>query len=207
MVIEKKKKIIIGASIAGIVLLLVILIVVISNNKNAEENTETLENVDLSELINMGNIENLSYETEETEEEISSKYITGRNKYEVKANVQAGETEGKMIYVRGNYDKLNIYKTEYILNKYEDKITKVSSIMQEFEMLCEGYMEITEDAYKETEQLYGESSADFELPVEESIYTEGRLYSKTYKSEENEYDINFYRQDNKIICEFVRVYR
>ena len=205
--IEKKIKIIIGASIAGIVLLLVILIVVISNNKNAEENTETLENVDLSELINMGNIENLSYETEETEEEISSKYITGRNKYEVKANVQAGETEGKMIYVRGNYDKLNIYKTEYILNKYEDKITKVSSIMQEFEMLCEGYMEITEDAYKETEQLYGESSADFELPVEESIYTEGRLYSKTYKSEENEYDINFYRQDNKIICEFVRVYR
>ena len=203
---EKKKKIIIGASIAGIVLLLVILIVVISNNKKIEENTEILENADLSELINVENIESLPYETEETKEEISSKYITGRNKYEIKANVQAGETEGKLIYARGTQN-LNIYKTEYTLNKYEDKTTKVRNIMQEFEMLCEGYMEITEDAYKETEQLYGESSADFELPVEESIYTEGRLYSKTYKSEENEYDINFYRQDNKIICEFVRVYR
>ena len=203
---EKKKKIIIGASIAGIVLLLVILIVVISNNNNTEENTEILENADLSELINVENIESLPYETEETKEEISSKYITGRNKYEIKANVQAGETEGKLIYARGTQN-LNIYKTEYTLNKYEDKTTKVRNIMQEFEMLCEGYMEITEDAYKETEQLYGESSADFELPVEESIYTEGRLYSKTYKSEENEYDINFYRQDNKIICEFVRVYR
>ena len=203
---EKKKKIIIGASIAGIVLLLVILIVVISNNNNTEENTEILENTDLSELINVENIESLPYETEETKEEISSKYITGRNKYEIKANVQAGETEGKLIYARGTQN-LNIYKTEYTLNKYEDKTTKVRNIMQEFEMLCEGYMEITEDAYKETEQLYGESSADFELPVEESIYTEGRLYSKTYKSEENEYDINFYRQDNKIICEFVRVYR
>ncbi len=203
---EKKKKIIIGASIAGIVLLLVILIVVISNNKKVEENTEILENADLSELINVENIESLPYETEETKEEISSKYITGRNKYEIKANVQAGETEGKLIYASGTQN-LNIYKTEYTLNKYEDKTTKVRNIMQEFEMLCEGYMEITEDAYKETEQLYGESSADFELPVEESIYTEGRLYSKTYKSEENEYDINFYRQDNKIICEFVRVYR
>ena len=200
---EKKKKIIIGASIAGIVLLLVILIVVISNNKKIEENTEILENADLSELINVENIESLPYETEETKEEISSKYITGRNKYEIKANVQAGETEGKLIYARGTQN-LNIYKTEYTLNKYEDKTTKVRNIMQEFEMLCEGYMEITEDAYKETEQLYGESSVDFELPVEESIYTEGRLYSKTYKNEESEYDINFYRQDNKIICEFVK---
>ena len=203
---DKKKKIIIGASIAGIVLLLVILIVVISNNKKIEGNIETLETVDLSELINIENIESLPYEIEETKEEISSKYITGRNKYEVKANVQAGETEGKMIYVRGNYDKLNIYKTEYTLNKYEDKTTKVRNIMQEFEMLCEGYMEVTDEEYKETEQLYGESSADFELPIEESIYSDGRLYSKTYKSEENEYDINFYKQDNKIICEFVKIY-
>ena len=200
---EKKKKIIIGASIAGIVLLLVILIVVISNNKKIEENTEILENADLSELINTEIIESLPYETEETEEEISSKYITGRNKYEVKANIQAGETEGKLIYTR-NTQNLNIYKTEYTLNKYEDKTTKVRNIMQEFEMLCEGYMEVTDEEYKETEQLYGESRADFELPIEESIYTEGRLYSKTYKNEESEYDINFYRQDNKIICEFVK---
>ena len=203
---EKKKKIIIGASIAGIVLLLVILIVAISNNKKIEGNIETLENADLSELINTEDIESLSYEIEETKEQISSKYITGRDKYEVKANVQAGETKGKMIYVRGNYDKLNIYKTEYTLNKYEDKTTKVRNIMQEFEMLCEGYMEVTDEEYKETEQLYGESSADFELPIEESIYSDGRLYSKTYKSEENEYDINFYKQDNKIICEFVKIY-
>ena len=201
---EKKKKIIIGASIAGIVLLLVILIVAISNNKKIEGNIETLENADLSELINTEDIESLSYEIEETKEQISSKYITGRDKYEVKANVQAGETKGKMIYVRGNYDKLNIYKTEYTLNKYEDKTTKVRNIMQEFEMLCEGYMEVTDEEYKETEQLYGESRANFELPIEESIYTEGRLYSKTYKNEESEYDINFYRQDNKIICEFVK---
>ena len=128
---EKKKKIIIGASIAGIVLLLVILIVAISNNNNTKENTETLENVDLSELVNVEDIESSPYKTEETKEEISSKYHTGKETYEVKVNVQAGETEGKMIYVRGNYDKLNIYKTEYTLNKYEDKTTKVRNILKE----------------------------------------------------------------------------
>ena len=200
---EKKKKIIIGASIAGIVLLLVILIVIISNNNKTAENTETLENADLSQLIDVDNIETISYETEKTEEEISTKYITGRNTYEVKANVQAGETEGKMIYVRGTQN-LNIYKVEYTLNKYKDTTTQVQNIMQEFETMCEGYMEITEEEYTETEQLYGESTESFERPLEESIYYEERLYSKTYKSEENTYDINFYRQDNKIICEFVK---
>ena len=201
---EKKKKIIIGASIAVIVLLLVILIVVISNNNKTAENTETLANADLSQLIDVDNIETISYETERTEEEISTKYIAGRNTYEVKANVQAGETEGKMIYARGTQN-LNIYKVEYTLNKYKDTTTQVQNIMQEFETMCEGYMEITEEEYKETEQLYGESTESFERPIEESIYDEERLYSKTYKNAEYTYDINFYRQDNKIICEFVKI--
>ena len=57
---DKKKKIIIGTSIAGILLLIVILIIAISNNKKTEENTGLLENVDLSELINIENVESLS---------------------------------------------------------------------------------------------------------------------------------------------------
>ena len=92
------------------------------------------------------------------------------------------------------------------MNKYKDITIQIRNIMEEFETTCEGYMEITEEEYKETEQLYGESTESFERPVEESIYYEERLYSKTYKDEEKEYDINFYKKDNRIICEFVRVY-
>ena len=62
-----------------------------------------------------------------------------------------------------------------------------------------------DEEYKETDTLYGESTESFERPIEESIYYEERLYSKTYKSEENTYDINFYRKDNQIICEFVKI--
>ena len=201
--IEKKKKIIIGISIAVILLLLIIIIIAISNNNKETENAETIQTIELSEVINIEDIETLQYETEKTDEEISSKYIIGRNKFEVKANVKAGEIEGKLIYARGTQN-LNIHKTEYTLSKYGDKNTQVSGIIQTFEETCKSYMGIDE-TYQETEQLYGESTESFARPIEESIYDEERLFSKTYKSEENTYDINFYRQDNQIVCEFVKV--
>ena len=204
--LENKKKVIIGVIIIAIILIIVITLILFNRNKNTEP--EQLQTIELTiELLDVENIESLEYKLEETKEEISSKYVTGRNKYEIKANVKAGEstgeTEGKMIYVRGNYDNLNVYKTEYKINKYEDKITQVSNIMQQFEMICEEYIGPL-DEYEETEQLYGESDAKFELPLEESIYNEGRLYSKTYKNEEKEYNINYYKTGENITCELVR---
>ena len=204
---DKKKKIIIVSIIIAIILILVITLILFNRNENTEP--KQLQTIELTtELLDVENIESLGYELEKTEEEISSKYITtGKEKYEIKANVKAGESteeaEGKMIYVRGNYDNLNIYKTEYKINKYEDKITQVSNILQQFEMLCEEYIGPL-DEYEETEQLYGESDAKFELPLEESIYNEGRLYSKTYKNEEKEYNINYYKTGENITCELVR---
>ena len=204
---ENKKKIIIGAIIIAIILIIAITLILFNRNKNTEP--EQLQTIELTiELLDVENIESLEYKLEETKEEISSKYVTGRNKYEIKANVKAGEstgeTEGKMIYVRGNYDNVNIYKTEYKINKYEDKMMQVSNIMQQFEIICEGYIG-TLDEYEETEQLYGESTVDYERPIEESIYIDERLYSKTYKNNEKEYDINYYKTGESIICELVRV--
>ena len=205
---DRKKKTIIASIIIAIILIIVITLILFNRNKNTEP--EQLQTIELTtELLDTENIESLEYELEETEEEISSKYITtGKEKYEIKANIKAGEstedTEGKMIYVRGNYDNLNIYKTEYKINKYEDKIIQVSNILQQFEMICEGYIGPL-DEYKETEQLYGESNAKFELPLEESIYNKGRLYSKIYENEEKEYNINYYKAGENMICELVRV--
>ena len=201
---DKKKKIIVGAIIIGIILIIVIIFLNRTNSKKQNEGeTETTEEVELSEVLEIENIEKIKYEKEKTKEEIATKYITGNNMYKLKATVKMQETTGKMIYLRG-VDNINVYQTEYDINKYGDKNTQVSGIMQTFEENCKMYMGIEEE-YKETEQLYGEDNAEFELPVEESIYNEGRLYSKTYKSEESTYDINFYRKDDKIICEFVKV--
>ena len=201
---DKKKKIIAGAIIIGIILIIAIIFLNRTNSKKQNEGeTETTEEVELSEVLEIEDIEKIKYEKEKTKDEIATKYITGNNMYKLKATVKMQETTGKMIYLRG-VDNINVYQTEYDINKYGDKNTQVSGILQTFEEICKNYMGIGEE-YKETEQLYGESNAEFELPVEESIYNEGRLYSKTYKSEENTYDINFYRQDNKIICEFVKI--
>ena len=201
----KKKKIIAGAIIIGIILIIAIIFLNRTNSKKQNEGeTETTEEVELSEVLEIEDIEKIKYEKEKTKEEIATKYVTGNNIYKLKATVKMQETTGKMIYVRG-VDNINVYQTEYDINKYGDKNTQVSGIMQTFEEGCKMYMGIEEE-YKETEQLYGESNAEFELPVEESIYNEGRLYSKTYKSEENTYDINFYKKDDKIICEFVRIF-
>lgn len=52
----------------------------------------------------------------------------------------------------------------------------------------------------------GESTVDYERPIEESIYIDGRLYSKTYKNDEKEYNINYYKTGENIICELVRVF-
>lgn len=201
---DKKKKIIAGAIIIGIILIIAIIFLNRTNSKKQNEGeTETTEEVELSEVLEIEDIEKIKYEKEKTKDEIATKYITGNNMYKLKATVKMQETTGKMIYLRG-VDNINVYQTEYDINKYGDKNTQVSGIIQTFEEICKNYMGIGEE-YKETEQLYGESNAEFELPVEESIYNEGRLYSKTYKSEESTYDINFYRKDDKIICEFVKV--
>ena len=154
---ENKKKVIIGTIIIAIILILVITLVLFNRNKNTEP--EQLQTIELTtELLDTENVESIGYELDETKEEISSKYIsTGKEKYEVKANVKAGEiteeTEGKMIYVRGNYDNVNIYKTEYKLNKYGDKTTQIRDILEQFEMICEEYIGPL-DEYEETEQFY-----------------------------------------------------
>ena len=203
---DKKKKIIIGLSIALVLIILIISIILITNNSNKQgEQIVSKEEIELSEVIDIEDIGKMKYETERTEEEISEKYLTGKEEYEIKGKVKAGKTEGKVIYVREDYEKINVYKTEYNLNKYTDKSMQIDNIIEGFETICKEYMEMTETEYEESEKVYGETEAKFELPIEESIYDEGRVYSKTYKNEEKEYDINYYRKDNKIVCEFVKI--
>ena len=197
---DKKKKIIIATVI---ILILLVLVIIIFNLVRKNKETEMTKTVDLSELIDVGNIEDIPYDTEKTEEEISSKYTANR-KYEVKAKIQTSDITGKMIYVRSSFENLNIYKTEYEIGKYSEKSIRTNEIIQIFEEICRGYMNQAEE-YEESEYLYGESKENVKIPIEESIYYENRLYSKTYKNEENEYDINYYKKHEKIICEFVKV--
>ena len=97
--------------------------------------------------------------------------------------------------------QINSFGERRLIHEIHNALQIFRTLLQDDKNLCNSI----DETYEETEELYGESNAEFEIPIEESIYNEGRLYSKIYKNEENEYNINFYRKENKIICEFVKV--
>lgn len=206
-----KKKVIWISSILVIAIIIIVAVIIKLNNKKQEtKNTLTKsQTLELSQVFEIDNIENSKYETIKNKEiEVASKYLTGTNNYELNANVKFEEDEGKMIYIREGYEKVNIYQEEHEVNKYEDKNIKIEEIMTEFEQKCQSYMNADETT-QTREELYGESTSKGKIPVTESIYNENRLYSKIYtiKDEiekiEKKYDINFYKSGESIICEFV----
>lgn len=206
-----KKKIIGIVSILVIVIIIIVSLIMKSNNKkhenkNISTKSQTLE---LVQAFEIDNIEKSEYEIVKNDNiEIASKYLTSSNIFELNANVKFDRDTGRVIYVKEDYQKLNIYQEEHSLNKYENKNIKIEEIMREFEQKCQRYLNINEET-EIKEQLYGNQIKVGKIPIVESIYDENRLYSKTYTikndidNTEKKYDINFYRSDEKIICEFV----
>ena len=202
---DKKKKILILLIIIAIVVIgLIVMFINKSRSKKEETTIEKTETLDISAVLEIEDIEKSKYEkTKNKNTEIASKYLVNDNIYELNANVEFMDTVGRMVYVRENYEKINVYQTEYKLDKYENINSQVEEIIMRFEEMCKSYLNIGEDDKIVSETLYGEASQKEEIPLGESIYNDNRLYSKTYEKEEKTYDINFYRNGEKIICEFV----
>lgn len=204
---DKNKKILIGAIIITIIVISLVAIItfITKSQKREESKTKVLTTLDISQVFEIENIEKSKYEIEKIDNiQIAPKYLSGTNSYELKANVKFMETTGKMVYIREEYSNLNIYQTEYKIDQYESINSQVEGIIEEFERMCKNYFGIDQDEKAKNEELYGESSSKNEIPLGENIYYKNRLYSKTYELNEKEYDINFYRNGEKIICEFVR---
>lgn len=229
----KSKKIKIILSIIIIIIIAIILGIVITkklNSKKAISNNNTTT-MDLSSVFETEDISEL--DTEQTKNiTVASKYGVGSNTYKLKAKVMFNEIDGEMMFLRESYNKANIFQTKYRIDTIDSITTQVGRYMQEFEQECTSYMGIepNEKAYSET--LYGEDTEDAPIPLEESIFNENRLYSLTYKVDENrgieddknnskeqdelslkedasnskKYDINFYRNGDYLVCEFVRIF-
>ena len=110
--------------------------------------------------------------------------------------------------MRESYLKVNIFQTKYRIDEIGDIATQIGNYMEKFKQEVFSYIGISDE--KETSGiLYGKDLKDEALPLEESIYNEKRLYSINYKDQETEgknYDINFYRNENYLVCEFVKVF-
>ena len=199
---NKKRKMI----VIILVLIIIIGIILYSIFKNTNKTDTTFtkkETIDISQAIGLEEIEKTKLKTEKVKnEKTSSKYIIGSNIYKLDAKVDFQGQLGEMLYIRESYNKLNIYKTEYEIDKYESISMQVEGIITAFEEKCKGYLnlELEEEG---TEELSGTSEKTGAIPLGESIYYENREYYKSYIVEEKRYDINFYRNENNINCEFV----
>ena len=201
---NKKRIIIISAIvIIGVIFGISICIITKSNQEkygNSQVKTETL---DISQVFELEDIQKSKYEIEKINDiKISSKYLIGTETYELKANVDFQDDIGQMYYVRESYSNLNIYQTEYKIDEYENISSQVEGIIENFEIKCKNYLGIDEQE-KGKEELSGESKSKAAIPLGESIYYENKEYRKTYNAEDKQYDINFWKRDNVIICELV----
>ena len=201
---EKKKKIIIIGIIIEIIIVAVITVVLLNKQKNNNSISKTeITVLDISQVFEIDDIEKSKYEIEKVKDiQMSSKYIVGSNTYRLNANVEFIEDTGKMIYVRENYNKLNIYQEEQKIDEYDNVNSQVEGIIENFESKCKNYLGINEEE-KGKEELLGESTTKGAIPIGESIYYENREYSKSYELNEKTYEMNFYKKGTKIICELV----
>ena len=76
---NQKKKIIIGVGIATILIILLIFIIT-SINKKSKEQDKKIEKIDLSEVINIKDIETLKYNLQETEKKYLQNIKHGKAK-------------------------------------------------------------------------------------------------------------------------------
>lgn len=189
--------------VIGIIIIIAILALKNAQESSTKENIDVNDVIELFEVFDIDDIKNSKYEVNECKDTVAEQYETETNKYKIDKKVKMQENIGKIIYIRDTNNKKNVYQVECDIEKYSDSNTEVAHIIKNFEEACKSYIGI-DSSYTENEKLYGESNEKFTIPVEESIYNEGRLYSKNYKNDNNEYYIDFYKKDNKIICEFTK---
>lgn len=200
------KKIVIYIVIA--IIIIIGILVFIKNSKKSTEEGKTIKIVDISEVFEVDNIEKSKYEIEKQKDlQIASKYIVGKEKYQLKNNVRFVEQIGTMIYIRESYNKLNIYQTEYKIDEYDNISFQVEQIIEQFKAMSIDF--IGTEPTEEHEELIGDDIKKLTVPVGESIYYKNSQYTSNYKVNEikniKEYEINVYRKDERIICELVSI--
>ena len=191
-----------------IIILAIIIIAVIKNSKQKTNVNPKQTISDFSKVFELENIQNTEYKIEKSNNvKVAEKY-TATNEYKLDANVEFGERTGEIIYLRESYSKVNIFQTKYRIDEIGDISTQIENYIEIFKQTSYTYLGIS-DQKDINEILYGKDTTDVTLSIGESIYNEKRLYSITYKDTEIEvknYDINFYRNENYLVCELVKVF-
>lgn len=205
MKINKK---LIAFIIIPIIIIIGLIVILVKNNSKSHLDSGKLnytKTLEFSQVFELENVDKSNYEIEKTSDlQIASKYLTGLECYELKANVNMDETIGKMYYVRESYSDLNIFQTKYNINEYDNIDYQVENIIDNFDMKIQNYIGIT-DEITPREELQDLNIKKLEIPLGEAIYYKEKQYTKKYEIEDRKYEVNFYKSGNSIVCELVWV--
>lgn len=194
-------------TIAIIIAVLLMFIIILKINSKNRNNTAVLTSIDFSEVFELEDIKNKKYDIKKANnEKIAIKYNAVET-YILNANVELNGRKGKMIYVRDINNKMNIYQTKYRIDDldYANGINKYIANFLENASTIIGIDQLQiEDGI-----IFGEENKPQYL--EESIYTDKKLYTfhheeqngSTDNQDKKKYDINFYMNENYLMCEIV----
>ena len=205
----KNKKVLVISVIAILILVIIISIAI----RNKQKNTIIRkENIDFNIAFEIENINDSKYKIEKTKDtNISSKYSTRNDVYKLDAIVKLGDRKGEVIYIRDSDQKLNIYQAKYRIDEL-DFNEQIERYIETFRSECVNYIGTAENPTSEL--VYGDSKNN--LPVSENIYLNNRLYTILYeikdddeqqkeKIQSQKFEINFYRNESYLMCEFVKI--
>lgn len=152
------------------------------------------------------NIDNaFSVETVETEDySFLDSYDVHKKIYKYNDKVLLGKYSGDLYFVRG-VNNLNIYQVKIDTTNNIGGIPVVKQIkdnMNSFEK------RISKEYYDKlifmSDELLGESKYKFKLPIEDSIYKDNRVYRKIFEEKGDVYHINYYMENDYLICEVIK---
>ena len=191
--------------IAAVILLIIITIIFTTNKKQ-------IKTLELTEVIDVDYNNTKLFKLKKSDIKMANKYNISEKGYIANKTIKIGELDANMFVINDQNIKGTLFQSKYTVISNEEKredilppLIQVNEYMNEFKMNV--LTTITSDINIEPaeEKLYGESKYDFPLPTEESIYVEKRLYSLTYKIDNNNYDMNFYMADeDTLICELLK---
>ena len=166
------------------------------DDKNSVSDNKIYDLFEVFDLINIEEISKLK-----CKDKVSKKYDFGSNSFVVNGDIRLGEELGKVYFIRDN-KKYNLYVQKYRIDKYDSIGMQVEGIIEKFEEEVKSYLGIFEEKPK-YEIIEGNSETKYQVPLGEKIYNQDKLYCKTYEVQGKEYEMNFYKENEELVCELV----
>ncbi len=191
---NNKTLIIIGIALA--IPLIIVLFIVIFKSSN------------VMKVINVKDISKIKA-NELTEYVIDDKYYVDNIKvYEARDSYKLGNLNGKLLLLKGKKFRANIFQSFYVTTNGIEGIPILVQIDQYMNSFINNSLDSLgiDSDYEYVYELTGESKYSFPISLEESIYKERRTYTRNYVIDNKNYDMNFYMDDDTLVCELVRIF-